>query len=74
MVMLRYIRVDSDKCSGCRSCEVVCSAFHAAPKYSLTNPKRSRIRVFWDEADDLFVPISIKIGSSGTRLSNRVRA
>ena len=57
MKMLRYIRVDSDKCSGCRSCEVVCSAFHAAPKYSLTNPKRSRIRVFWDEGDDLFVPI-----------------
>jgi benzoyl-CoA reductase subunit BamC len=57
MKMLRYIKVDSDKCSGCRSCEIVCSAFHADPRYSLTNPKRSRIRVFWDEANDLFVPI-----------------
>jgi benzoyl-CoA reductase subunit BamC len=57
MKTLRYIRVDSDKCSGCRSCEAICSAFHVEPKYSLTNPKRSRIRVFWDEDSDLFVPI-----------------
>ena len=57
MKVLRYIRVNSDKCSGCRSCEAACSAFHADPQYGLTNPKRSRIRVFWDEANDLFVPI-----------------
>jgi benzoyl-CoA reductase subunit BamC len=55
--MIKSIRIDSDKCSGCRSCEAACSAFHASPKYSLVNPKRSRIRIFVDQENDLFVPI-----------------
>jgi benzoyl-CoA reductase subunit BamC len=46
MKMLRYMRVDSDRCSGCRSCEVICSACHADLRYGLTNPKRSRIQIF----------------------------
>ena len=54
---IRFIRIDADKCTGCRACEVNCSAFHAEPKYSIVNPKRSRIRIFWDEDNDLFVPI-----------------
>ena len=57
MGIIKTIKIDIDKCTGCRSCEANCSAFHAEPKYSLVNPKRSRIRVFWDEENDLFVPI-----------------
>ena len=57
MRIIRTIKIDIDKCSGCRSCEVNCSAFHAVPKYSFMNPKRSRIRVFMDEENDIFVAI-----------------
>ena len=55
--MVKEIKVNLDKCVGCRACEVVCSAFHAVPKYSSTNPARSRIRVFKDELNDEYVPI-----------------
>ena len=55
--VVKEIRVDLDKCIGCRSCEVACSAFHARPRYSSINPARSRIRVVMDELSDLYVPI-----------------
>jgi benzoyl-CoA reductase subunit BamC len=55
--LIKYIKVDADKCTGCRACEVVCAAFHADPKYSIVNPARSRIRVFKCELDDLYIPI-----------------
>ena len=51
------IKIDIDKCTGCRTCEVVCSSFHAEPKFGYTNPKRSRIRVFRDLENDLYIPI-----------------
>ena len=35
----------------------MCSAFHYEPKYSLGNPARSRIRVFYDEEASLYVPV-----------------
>ena len=54
---IKTIKIDVDKCTGCGLCETVCSAFHAEPKYSIVNPKRSRIRVFKDEENDLYVPI-----------------
>lgn len=54
---IKRINIDATKCSGCLACEVICSAFHAEPKYSLTNSARSRIRVYRDEWNDLFVPI-----------------
>jgi benzoyl-CoA reductase subunit BamC len=54
---IRTIKISPDKCIGCRACESICSAFHAEPKYSVVNPKRSRIRVVRDEENDLFVPI-----------------
>ncbi len=57
MKVIKTIKIDTDKCTGCRSCEVLCSAFHAEPKYSVVNPGRSRIRVFWDELNDVYVPI-----------------
>ncbi len=55
--VIKTIHVNVDKCNGCRACEVVCSAFHATPKYSSTNPDRSRIRVIREPLRDVFVPI-----------------
>ncbi|MBW2106215.1 MAG: 4Fe-4S binding protein, partial [Deltaproteobacteria bacterium] len=46
--VIRTINIDADKCNGCRACEMICSAFHASPKYSSTNPARSRISVNFD--------------------------
>jgi benzoyl-CoA reductase subunit BamC len=54
---VKTIKIDVDKCNGCRACEVVCSAFHAAPKYSGNNPARSRIRVIRDPLRDIYVPV-----------------
>jgi benzoyl-CoA reductase subunit BamC len=54
---IKTIRIDVDKCNGCRACEMICSAFHAAPKYSSNNPERSRIRVFHDPLRDVYVPV-----------------
>ena len=53
----KTIKIDVDKCNGCRACEVACSAFHASPKYSSNNPARSRIRVVHDPLRDIYVPI-----------------
>lgn len=55
--IIKEIRVDVNKCTGCRSCEMACSAFHSVPKYSSLNPAKSRIRVLMDEAKDMYVPI-----------------
>ena len=54
---VKTINIDVDKCNGCRACEVICSAFHAAPKYSSNNPERSRVRVLRDPIRDVFVPV-----------------
>ena len=54
---IKYIRIDPDKCTGCLACEMICSAYHAEPKYSISNPKRSRIRVHFDEGNDVYVPV-----------------
>lgn len=53
----KVIKVDVDKCNGCRSCEAICSAFHAEPKYSSTNPEKSKIRVVFDPIKDVYVPV-----------------
>ena len=55
--IVKNIRIDVDKCNGCRSCEVICSAFHAAPRYSSNNPARSRIRVIHQPLRDIYVPV-----------------
>lgn len=55
--IIKEIKVNLDKCIGCRACELACSAFHANPRYSSTNPARSRIRVLVDELNDVYVPL-----------------
>jgi benzoyl-CoA reductase subunit BamC len=55
--IVKIIKVDLDKCNGCRACEVACSAYHSLPKYSSNNPARSRIRVIHEPIRDVYVPI-----------------
>ncbi len=55
--IIKVIQINVDKCNGCRACEVVCSAFHASPKYSSNNPARARIRVIRDPLADIYVPV-----------------
>ena len=54
---IKTIKINVDKCNGCRACEMICSAFHAAPKYSSNNPARSRIRIIREPLRDLYVPV-----------------
>jgi benzoyl-CoA reductase subunit BamC len=54
---VKEVKVNLDKCTGCRACEMACSAFHATPKYSSVNPARSRIRVTRDVLKDVYVPV-----------------
>lgn len=55
--IVKDIKVETQKCVGCRACEIACSAFHAVPRYSSVNTARSRIMVVQDEVRDIFVPI-----------------
>lgn len=55
--IVKTINVDVDKCTGCRGCELACSAFHSVPRYSTINPARARIRVTIDELKDIYVPV-----------------
>jgi benzoyl-CoA reductase subunit BamC len=57
MKTVKTITINVDKCTGCRACEVICSAFHAADKYSSTNPARARIRVIREPLTDKYVPV-----------------
>src|SRR5450759_5395475 len=54
---VKTIKIDVDKCNGCRACEVICSAFHANPKYSSNNPERSRIRLIREPIKDVYLPV-----------------
>ncbi len=54
---IKTIKIDADKCNGCRACEAICSAFHASPKYSSSNPARSRIKIVRDPFRDIYVPV-----------------
>jgi len=55
--IVKRIKVDVDKCNGCRACEVICSSFHATPKYSSNNPARARIRVIHEPLKDIYFPV-----------------
>jgi len=54
---IKTIKIDADKCNGCRSCEIICSAFHATPKYSSNNPARSRIQVLSHRLKNIWLPV-----------------
>ena len=54
---VKVIKIDIDKCNGCRACEVACSSFHAKPKYSSINPARSRIRLIREPLRDVYLPV-----------------
>ncbi|MBU4582237.1 MAG: (4Fe-4S)-binding protein [Proteobacteria bacterium] len=54
---IKSIKIDVDKCNGCRACEMICSSFHAKPKYSSNNPARSRIRLIRDPIKDVYLPV-----------------
>ncbi len=55
--VIKIININADKCNGCRACEIICSSFHATPRYSSTNPARSRIRVIRDPLADIYIPV-----------------
>ena len=55
--IVKSIKVDLDKCNGCRACEVICSLFHATPRYSSNNPARSRIRIVREPLRDIYLPV-----------------
>jgi benzoyl-CoA reductase subunit BamC len=55
--IIKGIVIDVDKCNGCRACEIICSAFHATPRYSSTNPARARIRVIRAPLANIYVPV-----------------
>ncbi|MBI2917745.1 MAG: (4Fe-4S)-binding protein [Chloroflexi bacterium] len=57
MRTIKRIKIDIDKCVGCRACEQACSSFHAVPGYSSNNPDRARIRVYRDEPRSMYVPV-----------------
>jgi len=50
----RVLAIDQEKCTGCRTCETVCSAFHTGT----SDPDRSRIRILkWDHIG-FYLPVS----------------
>jgi len=51
---MKRIKIDQKKCTGCRHCEAACSLAHLEDD---VNPKKSRIRVFMDEENDLYFPL-----------------
>lgn len=54
---IKVIKIDVDKCNGCRACEVACSTFHAQPQYGSNNPAKSRINIFREPLRDIFFPV-----------------
>lgn len=54
---VKVIKINVDKCNGCRACEVICASSHALPKYSSNNPARARIRVIRDPLKDVYLPV-----------------
>jgi Fe-S-cluster-containing hydrogenase component 2 len=51
--MDKFLTVNSEKCTGCRLCELVCSVVHEG----VSNPAKSRIQVVKWEDEGLYVPM-----------------
>jgi len=51
---MKRIVINTEKCTGCRTCEVVCSLTHSK---GMINPRKSRVRVYRDEVEGIFTPI-----------------
>jgi benzoyl-CoA reductase subunit BamC len=54
---IKTIKVDADRCNGCRGCEIACAAFHAEPKFSCVNPATSRVQVMTHRLKDIWLPV-----------------
>ncbi len=54
---IKTIKVDADKCNGCRTCEIVCSAYHSTPEYCTVNPAASRIHIVTRRLRDIWLPV-----------------
>ncbi len=54
---VKTIKIDADKCNGCRACEIVCAGFHSTPKYDIINPARSRIQVITHRLKNIWLPV-----------------
>ncbi len=52
--MPKVLKIEYQKCTGCRMCELVCSVKHE----QVSNPSRSRIKIMKWEAEGLYVPMS----------------
>ena len=52
--MAKVLKIDYQKCTGCRLCELVCSVVHDG----VSNPARSRIKVMKWESEGLYIPMS----------------
>ncbi|MGD2184577.1 MAG: 4Fe-4S dicluster domain-containing protein [Desulfobacterales bacterium] len=54
MMDKKIMMVDPDKCTGCRNCELVCSAKH----YGVSNPSLARIQIVKWENTGVYIPMS----------------
>ena len=50
----KVLKIDYEKCTGCRLCELVCAVRHD----HVSNPARSRIRVVKWEDEGIYVPMT----------------
>ena len=54
---IKTIKVDADRCNGCRGCEIACSVFHSNPKYGAINPAKSRIQILTHRLKNIWLPV-----------------
>ena len=52
---MKKIKIDTDKCTGCRTCEIICSLTHDGKE--TINPRNARIRVFKDDEEGVNLPL-----------------
>jgi len=52
--MAKVLKIDYQKCTGCRLCELICAVVHDG----ISNPARSRIKVMKWESEGLYIPMS----------------